>query len=602
MATKSKSTNTLKGVVSWLCLITMLCGIAVGTVGLVMVAVDPFLQARIAEFFSGFSSSSVSLEASAEAAQHSQQALYEFTVQILSILALSIAVILPVFLFRKDRQKLYADLARWFSKIWIEVKLLCIVLLLLFSLAIDASTAVTPFGIVTLCTGILLLYFLCLDIGYNKSLFRHNIIHSVLKALNGYRGMSTFQQRSLRRLYSCLGVVIGIIFLSGTIFLWINSSDRYFSFQEALLFFTLLFAVIGVGGTILWYVFALKQDLRDWNFLMAQIAEMYGGNLDAVNHVPPTSNLYDCAMQLNMIRIGIQKAVEEGIKADRTKVELITNVSHDIKTPLTSIISYIELIKKEPDLPPLVMDYVNTISRKADRLSSIVQDVFEVSKAATGNIHLDLEDLDLGKLLRQTLAEMEETLQPAQLTWRVEIPDAPLLVHADGQRLYRVFQNLIRNCTQYSLEGSRVYLQLIAQNGNAVVSIRNISRNEITMNGEDLTARFVRGDQNRTTEGSGLGLSIAKSFTEACGGRFTVHTDGDLFITVVEFPLVSPAPLPVSPAQTAVPAAEHVPGKPSSQEIPGLSPTPREAPPVLPNHFDGPAGPGGFEQPSGSEK
>jgi len=602
LATKSKSTNTLKGVVSWLCLITMLCGIAVGTVGLVMVAVDPFLQARIAEFFSGFSSSSVSLEASAEAAQHSQQALYEFTVQILSILALSIAVILPVFLFRKDRQKLEADLARWFSKIWIEVKLLCIVLLLLFSLAIDASTAVTPFGIVTLCTGILLLYFLCLDIGYNKSLFRHNIIHSVLKALNGYRGMSTFQQRSLRRLYSCLGVVIGIIFLSGTIFLWINSSDRYFSFQEALLFFTLLFAVIGVGGTILWYVFALKQDLRDWNFLMAQIAEMYGGNLDAVNHVPPTSNLYDCAMQLNMIRIGIQKAVEEGIKADRTKVELITNVSHDIKTPLTSIISYIELIKKEPDLPPLVMDYVNTISRKADRLSSIVQDVFEVSKAATRNIHLDLEDLDLGKLLRQTLAEMEETLQPAQLTWRVEIPDAPLLVHADGQRLYRVFQNLIRNCTQYSLEGSRVYLQLIAQNGNAVVSIRNISRNEITMNGEDLTARFVRGDQNRTTEGSGLGLSIAKSFTEACGGRFTVHTDGDLFITVVEFPLVSPAPLPVSPAQTAVPAAEHVPGKPSSQEIPGLSPTPREAPPVLPNHFDGPAGPGGFEQPSGSEK
>ena len=226
MATKSKSTNTLKGVVSWLCLITMLCGIAVGTVGLVMVAVDPFLQARIAEFFSGFSSSSVSLEASAEAAQHSQQALYEFTVQILSILALSIAVILPVFLFRKDRQKLEADLARWFSKIWIEVKLLCIVLLLLFSLAIDASTAVTPFGIVTLCTGILLLYFLCLDIGYNKSLFRHNIIHSVLKALNGYRGMSTFQQRSLRRLYSCLGVVIGIIFLSGTIFLWINCCLR----------------------------------------------------------------------------------------------------------------------------------------------------------------------------------------------------------------------------------------------------------------------------------------------------------------------------------------------------------------------------------------
>ncbi len=590
MATKSKSTSTLRGVISWLCLIVMLCGIAVGTVGLVIVAIDPFLQARIAEFFSGLSSASGSLEVSAEAAVQSQQALYEFTVQILSIVVLSVAVVLPVFLFRKDRQKLEADLARWLSKIWVEVKLLCIALLLLFSLMVDASMAVS-FGFVTLCTGILLLYFLCLDIGYNKTLFRHNIIHSILTALNSYRGMSTFQQRSLRRLYSCLSVILGIVFLAGMIFLWLTNTDRYVPFLEALLFFTLLFAVIGVGGTILWYVFALKQDLRDWNFLMAQIAEMYGGNLDAVNHVPPTSNLYDCAMQLNMIRIGIQKAVDEGIKADRTKVELITNVSHDIKTPLTSIISYIELIKKEPDLPPLVMDYVNTISRKADRLSSIVQDVFEVSKAATGNIHLDLEDLDIGKLLRQTFAEMEEILEPAELTWRVDIPDTPLLVHADGQRLYRVFQNLIRNCTQYSLEGSRVYVQLSAQNGNAVVSIRNISRNEITMNGEDLTARFVRGDQNRTTEGSGLGLSIAKSFTEACGGRFIVRTDGDLFITVVEFPLAAPAPLPVPPVQAVSNPEPTAAQQPAPHPVSGPSSPPQEAPPVFPDQPDGSAQP-----------
>ena len=130
-------------------------------------------------------------------------------------------------------------------------------------------------------------------------------------------------------------------------------------------------------------------------------------------------------------------------------------MSHDIKTPLTSIISYVELLKKEPDLPPHVMDYVNTISQKADRLNHIVQDVFEVSKAATGNITLNLEDLDLGKLLQQTLGEMEQTMERSGLVWRVEIPDAPALVHTDGQRMYRVFQNLIRNCAQYSLEGSR---------------------------------------------------------------------------------------------------------------------------------------------------
>ena len=133
---------------------------------------------------------------------------------------------------------------------------------------------------------------------------------------------------------------------------------------------------------------------------------------------------------------------------------------------------------------------------------------------------------------------MDETLRNSQLIWRIDIPDVPMLVHADGQRLYRVFQNLIRNCDQYALEGSRAYVSLSSQNGCAVVSIRNVSRNEITMDSEDLTARFVRGDQNRTTEGSGLGLSIAKSFTEACGGQFFVRTDGDLFVATVQLPLV----------------------------------------------------------------
>ena len=212
-------------------------------------------------------------------------------------------------------------------------------------------------------------------------------------------------------------------------------------------------------------------------------------------------------------------------------------MSHDIKTPLTSVISYVELLKKE-ELTPAARDYVEVLSQKTQRLSVIVQDVFEVSKAATGNISLNLEDLDVGRLLKQTFVEMEEVIERSKLQFRVDIPDTPMLVHADGQRMYRVFQNLIRNCTQYSLEGSRVYVSLVAQSGVASVSIRNISKTEITMNGEDLTARFVRGDQNRTTEGSGLGLSIAKSFTEACGGRFFVRTDGDLFVATVQFPLV----------------------------------------------------------------
>ena len=472
------------------------------------------------------------------------------------LLALTIA-------FTQDRKAFEDALARWLRRIWVEVKLLAIAGVLAASLFLGMFTNL-GFWWAPFTAGVLVLYFLCLDIGKNRRFFGHNIIHSILKALTNYKAMTTFEQRSIRRLFAAIAVIVGV--LGAAVFL-LAALDNAGPFpgRDLLLPALVLSSGAAVIGTVVWYVLALKQDLRDWNILMAQITEMYGGNLNAVNHVPPTSNLYDCAMQLNMIRTGIQKAVEEGTKADRTKVELITNVSHDIKTPLTSIISYVELLKKEPDLPPHVMDYVNTISQKADRLNHIVQDVFEVSKAATGNITLNLEDLDLGKLLQQTLGEMEQTMERSGLVWRVEIPDTPALVHTDGQRMYRVFQNLIRNCAQYSLEGSRVYVNMTTQPagpqgpGFAQVSIRNVSKTEITMDAEHLTARFVRGDQNRTTEGSGLGLSIAKSFTEACGGRFGLRTDGDLFLVTVTFPLAArQAPAyPALSGQGAAPAEEE---------------------------------------------
>ena len=155
-------------------------------------------------------------------------------------------------------------------------------------------------------------------------------------------------------------------------------------------------------------------------------------------------------MQLNMIRDGIRIAVEEGIKSERTKVELITNVSHDIKTPLTSIISYIELMKTEPNLPPHMQDYLKIVSQKADRLRHMLQDIFDVSKAATGNITLMPEYIGLDKLLRQTLGDMDGVMNDSELTWRVQIPQEDFPVYADGQRMYRVFQNLIKNAAQYA--------------------------------------------------------------------------------------------------------------------------------------------------------
>lgn len=529
MDTKLKSTSYFKGLVSWICMLLLFCFACTAISAAVLLLLNPG-QIDLSALAGYFRHETVSVTDPA------REAFYSAVSSASALLALALVF---TFAFRRHRKSFEAAIAGALSHIWVELKLLLVgaAIFLVFLLAAE-EFSFRPILTCSACLSVLamILYFLCLDIGHNKRFFGHNIIHSVLIKLNDYHAMTTFQQKSLRRIYSCIGVIVGVIALASLIVLWSLDSDFHFSVATTI--GTTLFALVGVFGTIWWYILAMKQDLRDWNALMTQITEMYGGNLDAVNLVPPTSNLYDCAMQLNMIRTGIQQAVKEGVKADHTKVELITNVSHDIKTPLTSIIGYVELLKKEPGLPDHVMDYINTISNKADRLSHIVQDVFDVSKAATGNIHLDLENLDIGKLLQQTFGEMEEVIRSSQLTWRVDIPDEPVIVHADGQRLYRVFQNLIRNCAQYSLEGSRAYVKLSAQNGTALVSIRNISKNEITMDGDDLTARFVRGDETRTTEGSGLGLSIAKSFTEACGGRFAVHTDGDLFTVAVRFPVV----------------------------------------------------------------
>lgn len=466
---------------------------------------------------------------------------------------LAISIVLDI-AFRRHRKAFESAVARLLGRLWVEPKLiaLAVLFLLLFVFSFD-TFYYSPYltSCISLSWLVLLLYFLCLDIGTNRRFFGHNIIHSILVRVNRFQSKTSFQKKSLRRFYSCILVVAAVIPLCGFLFLCFfdhGAEESLFALAA------LVFGIAAVIGTMYWYVLSLNRDLQDWNAMIVQIDEMYGGNLDAVNLVPPTSNLYDSAMQLNMIRTGIQRAVEEGIKADRTKVELITNVSHDIKTPLTSIISYIELLKQEPDLPDHVNDYINTISNKADRLSHIVQDVFDVSKAATGNMKLDLEELDIGKLLQQTFAEMDEVIQSSPITWRLDIPDEPFTVVADGQRMYRVFQNLIRNCAQYSLEGSRAYVRVIAHEGVVTVSIRNISKAELTLSSEDLTARFVRGDINRTTEGSGLGLSIAKSFTEACGGSFAVFADGDLFTAQVQFPLV--ARQPAVPQLTVTPEAQ----------------------------------------------
>lgn len=282
------------------------------------------------------------------------------------------------------------------------------------------------------------------------------------------------------------------------------------------------------------YMNRVRRLAEDLGALTEQIGAVRGGDMENALSLPEDSDLKAAADDLNSIQEGMEAAIRERTKSERMKVELVANVSHDIKTPLTSIVSYVDILKQEENLPEDVKDYIRVLGEKSERLSAMVQDVFEVSKAASGELKVNLEALDFAKLLRQTLADMVESIEQSSLSMRVSIPEEPVEITADGQRLYRVFQNLLQNALKYSLPGSRVYLTLVEKDGNATAVMKNTSATELG-DGIDFTERFVRGDKSRTDGGSGLGLSIAKSFTEACGGSFRVETDADLFTAVVSF-------------------------------------------------------------------
>jgi signal transduction histidine kinase len=229
------------------------------------------------------------------------------------------------------------------------------------------------------------------------------------------------------------------------------------------------------------------------------------------------------------------------MKSERMKVALITNVSHDLKTPLTSIISYVDLLSKEENLTDSARDYVKILSEKSSRLSNMVSDLFDLAKSTSGNMPLDIESIDMKKLIEQTLADMEDKVEKSGLLMKVVLPEKPLFILADGKKLYRVFQNVIDNALKYSFKGTRVYITLEKRNGHAIAAIKNTAGYEMDFTADEILQRFNRGDKSRTTEGSGLGLSIAESFTQVCGGTLRVDIDGDLFKVTISFPAAEPA-------------------------------------------------------------
>ena len=242
---------------------------------------------------------------------------------------------------------------------------------------------------------------------------------------------------------------------------------------------------------------------------------------------------------LNSIGVGMTAAVEQRLKSERMKTELITNVSHDIKTPLTSIINYADLIEKEKCDNPTITEYAGVLHRQSDRLKRLIDDLVEASKASTGNLEVLLAPCEVGVMLTQTAGEYEQKLQEKDLVLFTSQPEQPIKIMADGRRLWRVFDNLMNNVCKYAQRSTRVYLTLEEKNGQAIISFKNISREPLNLSADELLERFVQGDNSRKSEGNGLGLSIAKSLTELQNGTIELTTDGDLFKVVLRFPTIS---------------------------------------------------------------
>lgn len=291
----------------------------------------------------------------------------------------------------------------------------------------------------------------------------------------------------------------------------------------------------GIGFLILiafwiWAYYKLLQYNKKLQKINEALRNIYEGNPNVkLNEEELEGTLKIMAKYINDIAGGFTNAIEQSLKSERLKTELITNVSHDIKTPLTSIINYVDLLKKEEINNAQIEQYIAVLDKKSQRLKKLIEDLVEASKVSSGNVKLNMEVINVKELLNQTIGEFEDKLEKKNLKIEMDLPNENVLIKADNRYLYRVIENVFSNISKYALEGSRVYIKLEKQKEEVYLEFKNISKDKLNISAEELMQRFVRGDKSRYTEGSGLGLSIAESLTELQGGKFKIDIDGDLF-------------------------------------------------------------------------
>lgn len=398
-------------------------------------------------------------------------------------------------------------------------------------LMMDAvSTFVTQIAVSAFI--VLILYFLLLwyflsgvvQIKTNK-LLKHTAIYWLFKKLKKVGGLIKHIYKNFSTVYKVL-LVMAAYWVVQLIFMGINAYEN----DNLIIGWLFLNGVISVVILLCAIAFGRVKQGGE---------KIVNGDLD--NKIDTSymfGDIKDFADSLNNINQGLQTAIDDKMRSERFKTELITNVSHDIKTPLTSIVNYVDLIQKEDCDNEKINEYIEVLDRQSKRLKKLIEDLVEASKATTGNISVELTKCNLSVLINQAVGEFSQKLEDKNLQVVQNIQNDEIYILADGRRLWRVIDNLLNNICKYALSGTRVYIDLIENNGRAEMTFKNISEQPINVSANDLTERFVRGDRSRNTEGSGLGLSIAKSLTELQNGSFEITTDADLFKVKIIFDIV----------------------------------------------------------------
>lgn len=375
------------------------------------------------------------------------------------------------------------------------------------------------------------LYLVMFTIFYLKSYFKEGFINSLKK--------NTICAWILKTIKHLIYKAVNFDFddnINKTILKIILVNFVIISFICCFFTFGVFFALI--YSAILFYILKnkFKEFQKDYQVLLTAVKRLSNGDFDVEIH-QDIGIFNSLGHEFTNVKNGFEKAVNEEVKSQKMKTELISNVSHDLKTPLTSIITYIDLLKNEDLDKKQQKEYINTLDRNALRLKNLIDDLFEVAKVNSGDVKLNLVPVDIIALIQQAKFELEDQFNAKNLIFKTNYPDEKIILNLDSSKTYRIFQNLLTNISKYALENTRVYIDIIKEDNQVIISFKNISADEIKVSEAKLVERFVQGDTSRNTSGSGLGLSIAKSFTELQHGAFNINVDGDLFKTTVIFNL-----------------------------------------------------------------